>query len=134
MTFVNGHLYCGLSNGLVLALKRLTLTPLLIFSAHMHYLHCLSLITFETKVTTIRRQLSGKFNDGRRLNDSLSPSSGNVQTTTMAKKTNNILVTLGRALAPVHEDIYLSSTKYRIEALQKYANCLILCSWNCNSE
>jgi hypothetical protein len=132
MTFVNGHLFCGLNNGLVLGLKRLTLTPLTVYSAHMAHLHSLCSVTFETRVTTIRRNLN---RSGRRGTDTLSPSSGNPQVSTVVKRTQNILVTLGRALAPVHEDIYLSSSKYMsIEALQKYANCLILCSWNCSNE
>lgn len=132
MTFVHGHLYCGLNNGMVLALKRLTLTPIQLFSAHMHHLHSMCSLTFETRVTTlskdtnlIRRTVPG---------DSMSPTSSSNATSSVVKRTHSTLVTLGRALAPVHEDIYLSSAKYRsIEALQKYANCLILCSWNCGT-
>lgn len=52
MTFLNSNLYCGFNNGTVLALKRLTLTPLFLFNAHMHQLHNLISLTFETRLCT----------------------------------------------------------------------------------
>ncbi len=119
MTFLNGHLYCGINNGIVLVLKRLTLTPLLIFHAHMHQLHSLCPITFET-YTKRRFNLSQNKRDG--VNNS----------NKVVKRTQHMLLSLGRALAPLHEDIYLSSNKYRVDALRKYASCLIICAWNSN--
>jgi hypothetical protein len=124
MNFMNGNLYCATSNGIVLALKRLTLTPLHVYTAHVHLLHNLCPITFETRLTSIRR-----FNNSNPASTSTSTTSTNT-----IKKTQNILATLGRALAPIHEDVYLSSTKYRLDALQKYANCLILNSWNLSND
>ena len=112
---MNGLLYCGINNGIVLAMKRLTLTPLFIFNAHMHQLHHLCPLTFETRTITCSR------------------TADQARTNTVVKKTCYSLLSLGRALAPAHEDIYLSSATYRerVKALKKYANCLILCSWNC---
>jgi hypothetical protein len=121
MTFMNGHLYCGINNGAVLVLKRLTLTPLLIFNAHMHQLHNLCPLTFETRLVTFNQKIDNSKNTNEK------------EMNTIVKKTTHVLVSLGRALAPAHEDIYLSSTSYRdrCKALKKYANCLILGSWNC---
>lgn len=99
----------------MLVLKRLTLTPLLLFSSHMHQLHNLCSLTFETRLITLNRQ-----------------SKQNAQS--QVKKTHHMLLSLGRALAPTHEDIYLTNGKYRIDALRKYANCLILNAWNCNND
>jgi hypothetical protein len=121
LTFLNGHLICALSSGIVIAFKRLTLTPLFMYNAHMHQLHNLCPLSFETRLITVHR-----------LGNQLSPTQSN--STSMVKKTQNVLLSLGRALAPVHEDIYLSSSKYRIDALSNYANCLILCAWNINQE
>lgn len=121
LTFLNGHLYCGINSGIVLVLKRLTLTPLLIFSAHMHQVNSLCPLTFETYAMQ-RKNFTNK------SNSSVSQSSS----ARVVKKTQHVLVTLGRALAPVHEDVYLSSNKYRVDALRKYAGCLILNSWNCS--
>jgi hypothetical protein len=119
MTFLNGHLYCGINNGIVIVLKRLTLTPLLIFQAHMHQLHILCPITFETYTK-------------RRFNLSPNKQSGVNNSNKIVKRTQHMLLSLGRALAPLHEDIYLSSNKYRVDALRKYASCLILNAWNSN--
>lgn len=119
LTFLNGHLYCGINSGIVLVLKRLTLTPLLIFSAHMHQINSLCPLTFETSVIQ-RKNFTSKSNSQMQ-----SGSSNRV-----VKKTQHMLLTLGRALAPVHEDVYLSSNKYRVDALRKYAGCLILNAWN----
>jgi len=118
ISFMNGLLYCAMNNGIVLALKRLTLTPLFMFNAHMNKLHALCPLSFETKLVSD----SGCGGDG-----------GGREVTKTVKKTSHSLVSLGRALAPVHEDVYLSSANYRdrVDALKKYANCLILCSWNC---
>ena len=111
--FMNSYLYCGLNNGIILVLKRLTLTPLQLFSCHMHQLHSLCSLTFETRILSFNRQ--------------------NKQANTIqVKKSQNMLLTLGRALAPIHENLYLSNLKYRIDALKNYANCLILNAWNCN--
>ena len=114
INFLNGNLYSGFNNGIVLVLKRLTLTPLFMFNAHMHQLHCLCPLTFETRLTTYHQNL-------------------NQSATTVVKKTQHMLISLGRALTPLHEDIYLSSSRYRdrVDALKKYASCLILCSWIC---
>jgi hypothetical protein len=139
MIFLNGNLYCGTSSGTVLVLKRLTLTPLLIFQAHMHQLYRLCPLTFETRVTTIEhhyqpsamRSVATTGNLRRFPIAPLPPQQAAQSTTTVVvKRTQHLLLTLGRALAPAHEDIYLSSSKYRVEALSKYANCLILCNWN----
>jgi hypothetical protein len=129
ITFLNGNLYCGINNGIVLALKRLTLTPLLIFNAHMHRLHTLCPLTFETRLTIVRKQHPNRNNiiGDSTLNKNISTQ---YSTTTVAKKVQSVLVSLGRALPPLHEDIYLSSTNYRVDALRKYGNCLILCSWS----
>lgn len=124
MSFLNGNLYCGINSGSVLVLKRLTLTPLLIFQAHVHQLNRLCPLTFETRLTRIERHNSNNIKTGsqsKRINSNSS---------SVIKRTQYLLLTLGRALAPIHEDIYLSSKKYRIDALSKYANCLILCAWN----
>lgn len=113
ITFLNGNLYSGFNNGIVLALKRLTLTPLFMFNAHVHQLYNLCPLTFETKQTTYYQNRSRK-------------------PTSVVKKTKHTLVSLGRALTPLHEDIYLSSSYYRdrVGALKKYANCLILNTWS----
>ncbi len=111
------------TQGIVLVFKRLTLTPLLAYSAHMHQLHSLCPLTFETKLTTI-------YNSQNLTND---PSQKIKNKTSSVKKTQSLMLTLGRALAPLHEDLYLSSNKYRVDALRKYANSLILCSWNTNN-
>ncbi len=112
ITFLNGNLYSGFNNGVVLVMKRLTLTPLLMFNAHMHQLNNLCPLTFETRITTYYQH-------------------SNRSPTSTVKKTQNMLVSLGRALTPLHEDVYLSSSRYRekIGALKKYASCLILNTW-----
>ena len=127
MTFLNGHLYCGVNNGIVLVLKRLTLTPLLIFNAHMHQLHSLCPITYETFTT--RRFSNAEHHSPHK---SANQQSGVNTSNRVVKKTQHMLLSLGRALAPHHEDIYLSSNKYRCDALRKYASCLIVCAWNSN--
>jgi len=121
LTFLNGQLMCALSSGIVIVFKRLTLTPLFMYSAHMHQLHNLCPLSFETRLITLHR-----------LGTQFSATQSN--TTSMVKNTQNVLLSLGRALSPAHEDIYLSSSKYRIDALSNYANCLILCAWNTNKE
>jgi hypothetical protein len=118
MTFLNGHLYCGISTGTILVFKRLTLTPLFAFNAHMHQLYNLCPLTFETKSITIHNNINEKAKTQ----------------TTVVKKTQSLMLSIGRALAPLHEDLYLSSSKYRVDALRKYANCLILNIWNTNNE
>ena len=137
ITFLNGYLYCGINNGAVLVLKRLTLTPIHIFSAHVHQLHNLCPLTFETRLTVVNRQLKPHNEYLKNLasakNFSISYTN-TISTSTVVKKTQHLLVSLGRALTPIHEDIYLSSSRYRIDALRKYANCLILCSWNCGEK
>lgn len=125
MSFLNGNLYCGINSGSVLVLKRLTLTPLLIFQAHVHQLNRLCPLTFETRLTRIERHNSNNNNKTGSQSKRINSNSSSV-----IKRTQYLLLTLGRALAPIHEDIYLSSKKYRIDALSKYANCLILCAWN----
>lgn len=123
---MNGILYCGINSGIVLALKRLTLTPLFMFNAHMHQLYNICPLTFETKIISYNQ-----FNNQSSNLEQEANSERNI--TKNVKKTSHSLVSLGRAVAPIHEDIYLSSTTYRdrVDALKKYANCLILCSWNC---
>lgn len=136
MTFLNSNLYCGFNNGTVLALKRLTLTPLFLFNAHMHQLHNLISLTFETRLCTYylnsnRNSTTCKF---KYIIFKINIIFILVFVILLAvRKTQQILVTLGRALTPLHEDIYLSSSRYRdkIGALKKYANCLILNSWIC---
>ncbi len=117
ISFMNGLLYCAMNNGIVLAMKRLTLTPLFMFNAHMNKLHGLCPLSFDTKLVTYGED-----------------SAGSREVIKTVRRTSHSLISLGRALAPVHEDIYLSSTNYRdrVDALKKYANCLILCSWNCS--
>lgn len=134
MSFLNGHLYCGVNYGVVIVLKRLTLTPLLAFNAHMHQLHKLCPLTFETRVITTTTQPSRKSPSN---DQGPAPASKQQQqqqqictTTSTTKKTQHMLVTLGRALAPCHEEMYLANPRYRVDALSKYANCLILCSWS----
>ncbi|CAF0874165.1 unnamed protein product, partial [Brachionus calyciflorus] len=111
--FMNSHLYCGINNGTVLVLKRLTLTPLQMFNSHMHQLYNLCSLQFETRLNTWSRRNKQNM-------------------TSQVKKTQHMLLTMGRALSSTHEDMYLSNPKYRIDALQNYANCLILNAWNCN--
>lgn len=127
MSFLNGNLYCGINSGSILVLKRLTLSPLLVFQAHVHQLNRLCPLTFETRLTRIERNKTGlqlqQQQQSKRINSTSSSSS-------VVKRTQHLLLTLGRALAPIHEEMYLSSKKYRIDALSKYANCLILCAWN----
>lgn len=141
MTFLNGNLYCGINSGVVLILKRLTLTPLLIFKAHVHQLNKLCPLSFDTRLTTLSKKQPNAPRQSRQSNNSSNYRSPDYSPTqpvasvasTVVKKTHHILLSLGKALAPVHEDIYLSSPKYRIEALRKYENCLILNSWNCTN-
>jgi hypothetical protein len=121
MNFLNGHLYCGINTGIVLVLKRLTLTPLLMFNAHMHQLHSLCPVTFETYTKKRFNNFNANANK-----------TGINNSNKVVKKTQHMLLSLGRALAPLHEDIYLSSNKYRVDALRKYASCLIICAWNSN--
>jgi hypothetical protein len=126
---MNGHLYCGINNGIVLALKRLTLTPLFVFNAHMHQLYSICPLSFETRLVTCSQDSNDKDNQNISNNKYASEQFANKS----LKKTSYIMISVGRALAPSHEDIYLSSNSYRdrVKALKKYANCLILCSWNC---
>ena len=126
---MNGILYCGINSGIVLALKRLTLTPLFMFNAHMHQLYNICPLTFETKLISYNQ-----FNNqNSSVDQETKTTSLDRNITKNVKKTSHSLVSLGRAVAPIHEDIYLSSSTYRdrVDALKKYANCLILCSWNC---
>lgn len=127
ISFMNGHLYCGINNGLVIVLKRLTLTPLFMFTSHMHQLNTICALTFETHMVSYN-----PYNDQEKVENNQSGNNGAISKT--LKKTSHTLVSFGRALAPVHEDIYLSSTSYRdrVKGLQNYANCLIVNSWNCN--
>lgn len=115
MEFLNSYLFCAISNGTVLVLKRLTLTPLQVFTSHVHQLYKLCSIQFETRLN-----IWSKHNKQNM--------------TSQVKKTQNMLLSMGRALSPIHEDIYLSNRKYRTDALQNYANCLILNAWNCNHD
>lgn len=113
--FLNSYLFCAINNGAVLVLKRLTLTPIQVFTSHVHQLYKLCSVQFET-----RMNIWSKHNKQNM--------------TSQVKKTQNMLLSMGRALAPIHEDIYLSNRKYRTDALQNYANCLILNAWNCNHD
>lgn len=132
MTFLNGHLYCGISTGTILVFKRLTLTPLFAFNAHMHQLYNLCPLTFETKSITIHNNNNYSSNNNHNRENNFNDRVKSQ--TTVVKKTQNLMLSIGRALAPLHEDLYLSSSKYRVDALRKYANCLILNIWNTNNE
>ena len=129
IAFMNGHLYCGINNGLVIVLKRLTLTPLFMFTAHMHQLNSICALTFETRLVSYNPYSE---QDKGKKERYASCSDGSVSKS--VKRASQTLVSCGRALAPIHEDIYLSSTSYRdrVKGLKNYANCLILNSWNCS--
>lgn len=128
ISFMNGHLYCGINNGIVIVLKRLTLTPLSMFTSHMHQLNTLFALTFQTRLVSFN-----PYDEKEKIEDNHT-ANGTINKT--LKKTSHTLITFGRALSPVHEDIYLSSTSYRdrVKGLKNYANCLIVNSWNCTIE
>lgn len=127
ISFMNGYLYCGINNGLVIVLKRLTLTPLFMFTAHMHQLNTICSLNFETRLVSYN-----PYNEEDNIQEGKTDNNGAITKT--LKKSSQTLVSFGRALAPVHEDIYLSSSSYRdrVKGLKNYANCLIVNSWNCN--
>lgn len=142
MCFINNQLYCGTNNGAVFVLKRLTLTPLFSFNAHVQRVYNLCPIIFETTIpqlnennnqttdnrfTSLKEYQSFNSNVPFTLQKPLLP----LQSANTTKQ-HCLLVSIGRALAPYHEDVYLTSSLYRFEVLKNYANCLFLCAWDCN--
>ena len=152
IVFMNNQLYCCTNTGLIFTLKRLTLTPLTIFQSHVQRVHQMCSIMFETSPNAVtspqQQQQSGgqaaaeqtsRFSQQTKYFESLSSYIQKpLPLNQLGKvKQKNILITFGRALSPLHEDIYLSSTesyKNCLNELKNYANCLFVCAWNCNDD
>ena len=133
---INNFLYCGTSNGTIFVLKRAALLPVCTFNTHAQRLYNLCPIFFETTI-----QVSSSSD-----NNILAPQSPtksldfrissffnkNPLPLMNSTKQHCLLLTMGRALAQFHEEMYLSSSIYRLDALKNYDNCLIWCTWDCN--
>ena len=115
----------------------MALTPVCTFNTHAQRLYNIFPIIFETtiqasnenskiapqspsKIFSIDTKISSFFNNQKPL------------PLVNVTKQHCLLLTMGRALAPYHEEMYLSSPIYRLDALKNYANCLIWCTWDCN--
>ncbi len=112
------------------------MSPLCSFNAHGQRLFSLCPIVFETTVqqpneasTTLESQIKNNSSLDAKIDYFTSHKPLPLQT---ISKHHCLLLTIGRALSPFHEDMYLTSTIYRLDALKNYANCLIWCAWDCN--
>jgi hypothetical protein len=140
---INNFLYCGTSNGTIFVFKRVALLPVYTFKTHAQRLYNLCPIFFETIIQPVLNSNTENYSGTQSPSKMLSLDSkiNSIFTqkplpliNTSRTKQHCLLLTMGRALAPFHEDLYLSSSIYRLDALKSYNSCLIWCSWDCNSE
>ena len=132
----NGSLFCSTNKGVFFVLKHLTLTPLYHFSAHAQRLFSFALVHFDAPSFTSKSSTSDRLSlkddsMNKRLYNQLKPIE---LSRTVSVRQQYSLITLGRALSPMHEEMFLSSSRYHLDSLKNYANCLFLCAWDCNEE
>ena len=136
---INNFLYCGTSNGTIFVLKRVALLPVYTFNAHAQRLYNLCPIFFETIIQPLLTKTENYSPQSPSKMLSLDSKINSIFTQKPLPLINRtkqhcILLTMGRALAPFHEDMYLSSSIYRLDALKSYNSCLIWCTWDSNAE